>query len=160
MDMATRDAGTIFSQNQVINALSQVSTFWIDFFDPSHQISQAVKPPHLHVRVNQLFTGAFNTLTIFFQDAAQGAGQTGPNAAPGVFENVLSTIAIPKADLFPGNDLLIVRIPNTGGLIGLGQVPFQPDTLSESPLQRYVQFLYVCDAVPATGSLDAWLQIF
>jgi len=40
--MARRDAGTILSQAQAITALSQSSSYWIDFFDPSHQIAQVV----------------------------------------------------------------------------------------------------------------------
>ena len=158
--MARRDAGTMFSQAQAITALSQVSSFWIDFFDQSHQIAQAVKVPKLHVKVNQTFTGAnFNLLTIAFQDAAQAAGSTGPNAVPGVFETIFTLTAIPKAALFAGNDLLMVDIPNTGGLIGWIQTPYQPDTLSDSPLQRYIQFLYTVDGIPGTGSLDAWLDV-
>ena len=93
------------------------------------------------------------------QDAAQAAGSTGPNAVPGVFETVFTLTAIPKAALFAGNDLLMIDIPNTGGLIGWLQQPYQPDTLSDSPLQRYIQFLYTVDGIPGTGSLDAWLDV-
>ena len=159
--MARRDAGTMFSQAQVITAISQVSTFWIDFFDPAHQIDQAVKAPMLHVKANQTFTGAaFNFLSVYFQDAPQAAGSTGPNAVPGTFENTaIALLNIPKASLFAGNDLINIQIPKTGGLLGISQVPFEPDTLSDSPLQRYVQFLYVVDGIPATGSIDAWLDV-
>jgi hypothetical protein len=158
--MSRRDAGTIFSQAQAITALSQVSSFWIDFFDPSHQIAQAYKTPKLHVRVNQTFTGNLTVLSVFLQDAPQAAGSVGPNAVPGVFENTLiSFINIPKAALFAGNDIIMVDVPHTGGIVGALQTPFQPDTLSDSPLQRYIQFLYTCDQIPGTGSLDAWLDV-
>lgn len=159
--MARRDAGTMFSQAQAITALSQVSSFWVDFFDTSHQIGQAVKKPMLHVRVNQGFTGPLTVLNIYFQDAQQAAGSTGPNAVPGTFENTsVSILSIPKAALFAGTDLLLVDIPNSGGLYGITALNTQPDTLSDSPLQRYGQFLYTCDAIPTTGSIDAWLDTF
>ena len=158
--MARRDAGTMFSQAQVINAISQVSTFYIDFFEMSHQIGQAFKKPLLHVRVNQTFTGAaMNTLNIFFQEAAPAAGQTGANALPGVFETTaVQILAIPKATLFAGNDLLMVDIPQTGGILSLAMTGNQPDTLSDSPLERFGQFLYTVDGIPATGTIDAWLD--
>jgi hypothetical protein len=160
--MARRDAGTMYSQGQAITASSQASTFYIDFFDQSHQIGQAVKVPMLHVKVNQTFTGAnMNFLSIFFQDAQAAAGQTGPNATPGTFElTAIQILNIPKATLFAGNDILLVQVPNTGGLIGLASQPFQPDTLSDSPLLRFTQFLYTVDGIPATGSIDAWLDSF
>jgi hypothetical protein len=157
--MAIRDAGTMFSQAQAITALSQVSSFWIDFFDPAHQIGQAVKPPLLHVGVNTTFTGAaFNFLTLAFQDAGQAAGSTGPNAIPGVFETVFSLPPIPKAALVAGTDLLIIPVPMTGGVIGITQQGTRPDSFSGSPLQRYIQFLYTVDGIPATGAIDAWLE--
>jgi len=158
--MARRDAGTILSQAQAITALSQASTNYIDFFDPAHQIGQAVKAPYLHVAVNVTFTGAaFNFLSIYFQDAPQAAGSTGPNAIPGTFENTAVAIAnIPKASLVGGVDLLFIQFPITGGVLGITQIGVQPDTLSGSPVQRYGQFLYVVDGIPATGSIDAWLD--
>lgn len=161
--MARRDAGTIYSSAQAITALSQVSSFWIDFFDPSHQIDQAVKAPMLHVKVNATFTGAnMNVLSVYFQDAPQAAGSTGPNAVPGMFElTAIQILNIPKAALFAGNDIINIQVPKTGGILGIAQVPFQPmDTLSDSPLQRYTQFLYVVDGIPTTGSIDAWLDTF
>jgi len=158
--MARRDAGDIYSDGQSITALSNVSTNIVDFFDPSHQIAQAVKTPKLHVRVRQTFTGGGMTImNIFWQDAPQAAGSTGPNATPGTFENTgITLLAIPVAALFAGNDLLMVDIPNTGGALGLAQIPYQPDTFSDSPVQRFSRFLYTVDAVPVTGMIDAWLD--
>lgn len=158
--MAIRDAGTMFSQAQAITALSQVSSFWIDLFDPAHQIGQSFKVPLLHVEVNQAFTGAaFNFLSVYFQDAPQAVGSTGPNAVPGLFENTaIQIINIPKAALVSGTDIIVTPFPMTGGIVGIQQSGVQPDSLSGSPVQRYVQFLYVVDGIPATGSIDAWLQ--
>jgi len=147
------------SQAQAITALTQVSP-WIDFFDPAHQIGQAFKPPLLHVRVNATFTGAaFNFLSITLQDAPQAAGSVGPNAVPGTFENTsISILNIPKAVLFAGTDLVLVTVPMSGGIFGISLTNTQPDTLSDSPLQRFIQFLYVVDGVPATGTIDSWLE--
>lgn len=158
--MARRDAGCIYSDGQAITALSQPSTNVVDFSDPSHQIAQAFKVPKLHVKVRQTFTGGGMTvLNIFWQDAPQAVGSTGPNAVAGTFENTgITLLSIPIAALFAGNDLLMVDIPNTGGVLGLTQVPFQPDSLSDSPVQRFSRFLYTVDAIPVTGSLDAWLD--
>ncbi len=158
--MARRDAGDMFSQAQAITALSQASTFYVDMFDPSHQIGQAVKPPFLHVKVNQTFTGAnMNVLNIYFQDAQQAAGSVGPNAIPGTFENTgISIINIPKAALVAGTDLILIPFPMSGGVYGIQQTSVQPDTLSDSPVQRFVQFLYTVDGIPGTGSIDAWLD--
>jgi hypothetical protein len=159
MKMARRDAGTIWSQAQSITALSQASTNYIDFFDPAHQIGQMTKVPYLHVRVNLTFTGLITALNIYFQDAQQAAGSVGPNAIPGVFENTaIQFLNIPKASLVAGNDLIMIPIPITGGLYGLNQASVQPNTLSDSPLQRFTQFLYTCDAIPTVGALDAWID--
>jgi hypothetical protein len=150
----------MFSQAQVISALSQASAYYIDFFDPAHQIGQAVKVPYLHVRVHDTFTGGITGLSIFFQDAMQAAGSTGPNATPGTFENTnVAVLAIPKALLVAGADLLMIPVPMTGGQYGIQQASTQPDSLSDSPLQRFVQFLYTCDVIPTAGSLDAWLDV-
>jgi hypothetical protein len=159
-NMSRRDAGTIFSQAQLINAISVVSTNYIDFFDSSHQIDQAVKAPILHVRVNQGFVGC-NFLSVFFQDAPPAAGSLGANAVPGTFElTAIQILNIPVAALFPANDLINIQIPKTGGVLGISQVPYQPmDTLSDSPLQRFVRFLYTTDIAPTAGSLDAWLDV-
>lgn len=157
--MSRRDAGTILSQAQVINAIPTISTNIIDFFEDSHQIGQAVKVPWLHVRVNQTFTGC-NFLSVYFQDAPRAAGQTGANATPGTWElTVIQILLIPVAALFASNDLINIPVPNTGGVLGISQVPYQPqDTLSDSPLQRFGRFLYTPDIIPATGSIDAWLD--
>jgi len=158
--MARRDAGTIFSSAQSVSTIPTISTNIVDFFDSSHQIDQAAKAPALHVRVNQTFTGC-SFLSIYFQDAPPAAGSTGPNAVPGTWElTAIQILNIPVAALFAGNDLINIQIPKTGGVLGIGQVPFQPmDTLSDSPLQRFVRFLYTPDVVPTTGSIDAWLDV-
>lgn len=157
--MARRDAGDMFSQAQAITAVSQASSFYVDFFDPAHQIGQMVKVPFLHVRVHDTFTGPLTIFNLYFQDAAQAAGSTGPNAIPGVFENTsVSLLNIPLASLVAGTDLLMVAVPITGGLLGIAQAGTQPDTLSDSPLQRFAQFLWTCDAVPGAGSIDAWMD--
>ena len=158
--MARRDAETIFSQAQsLVGVVSSPSTNVIDFFDSSHQIDQAVKAPMLHVKVNQTFIGC-NFLSVYFQDAPPAAGSLGINAQPGTFElTAIQILNIPVASLFATNDLINIQVPKTGGILGIGQVPYQPmDTLSDSPLQRFVRFLYVTDIAPTFGSLDAWLD--
>lgn len=154
-----RDAGTIFSEAQAILALAQASTNQIDFADINNQIGQAVNSPRVRIRVNTTFSGGGMTvLSFFLQDAAP---LTPTGTTPGAFANMAIQLAnIPIASLVAGNDLLDVYIPITGGLAGIALMnPRQPDTLSLSPIRRFLQLYYTVDAIPVTGALDAWLEV-
>jgi hypothetical protein len=153
-----RDAGFgLFSAAQVISALSSASTNLMDFADVNHQIGQAVKSYNIAVKVNTSFTGTLTTLSIYFQDC---------DTATGTFANTnIALVNIPKASLLAGNLLLYIQVPVTGGpgRIGGPLAPAvlgeQPDSLSFSPLKRFCQLLYVVDAIPTAGALDAWIDI-